>query len=257
MPFERDALQRVLGEGVLLAGGGRALLLQVAHPAVAAGVVAHSGYRRDRVGRLLRTLRPMYALAFGTPAQVAAAAAGVRAAHERVVGPGYRASDPALLAWVLATLIDSALVVHARCLGPLPGPLAERYYQQLCALGGLLGMPRAALPANRAGFARYFATMVRSLEVGPEAHVIAAELFAPLPGSGPALLLAREVTAALLPAPLRRAYGLPWDPARAAALEAACALSRVLLPRLPVALRRPPPLLMPPRRDTARAGACR
>lgn len=246
-PFSRDALQHVHSEAVLLAGGGRALLLQLAHPAVAAGVAAHSRYRRDRTARLLGTLRPMYALAFGTPAQVVAAAAGVRAAHERVAGPGYRASDPALLAWVLATLIDSALVVHERALGPLPAALADRYYAQMCALGGLLGMPRDALPADRAGFARYMDATVAALNVGPQARAIAVELFAPLSGSGPLLPLARELTAGLLPPRVRRAYGLRWDSPRAALLEAACVLSRHALPLLPARLRRPPALLLPPR----------
>src|SRR3989440_9384676 len=38
---------RVNREGVLLLGGGAALVLQVAHPLVAAGVEEHSNYRED------------------------------------------------------------------------------------------------------------------------------------------------------------------------------------------------------------------
>jgi len=240
-------VQRVQREAVLLAGGGRALLLQLAHLAVAAGVAAHSRCRRDRVARLLRTLRPMYAFAFGTPEQVAAAAAGVRAVHARVVGPSYRAGDSALLAWVLATLIDSALVVHERALGPLLAVLADRYCAQMCALGGLLGMLRDALPADRAGFARYMDAAFATLEVGPDARAIAAELFAPLPGSGPLGPLARELTAGLRPPRIRVAYCLRWDPPRAALLDVVCALARRSLPLLPPRLRRPPAFLLPPR----------
>src|SRR5689334_10339201 len=38
-------IRRVHSEGVVLLGGGRALLMQVAHPRVAAGVAEHSSFR--------------------------------------------------------------------------------------------------------------------------------------------------------------------------------------------------------------------
>ena len=56
---------RVNGESVLLAGGGRALLLQVAHPSVAAGVEQHSSYDTDPWGRLIRTLDVVTKITFG------------------------------------------------------------------------------------------------------------------------------------------------------------------------------------------------
>ena len=62
----------------MLAGWGRAILLQLAHPLVAQGVADHSGFaadRRGRVRRLQRTLRAMLALTFGTAEEVAEAAA--------------------------------------------------------------------------------------------------------------------------------------------------------------------------------------
>src|SRR5205823_3258127 len=91
------AVRLVHGEAVVLLGEGRALLMQLAHPAVAAGVAEHSRYRSDRLGSLLGTLRPMFAITFGTAAQAEAAAASIRVTHEGVRGAGYRASDPALL----------------------------------------------------------------------------------------------------------------------------------------------------------------
>ena len=51
--------RRINLEPVILLGGGRALLLQVAHPLVAAGVADHSDYRSDPWGRLVRTLETM------------------------------------------------------------------------------------------------------------------------------------------------------------------------------------------------------
>ncbi|MBM4443638.1 MAG: DUF2236 domain-containing protein, partial [Candidatus Rokubacteria bacterium] len=122
----RDPARAPRGRGA--ARRGRALLLRIAHPAVAAAVARHSRYRADPLARLLRTLRPTLAIVFGTPAE---AAARINAVHTRVAGPGYRATDPALLAWVLATLIDTALLMHDRFVRPLPAPVRARYYDEM------------------------------------------------------------------------------------------------------------------------------
>lgn len=247
-PFtDRSAIRRVNAEGVLLLGGGRALLMQLAHPLVARGVAEHSDYRRDRIGRLLRTLRPVYAIAFGTPAQGREAAARVNAVHELVRGEGYRAKDPALLAWVLATLIDSALLVHDRFVRRLSEEETQHYYEDMLQLGALFATPRHALPGDVPGFRQYVEEMVGGLVVTEEARTIADQLFEPLAGTGPLLPFAREVTAGLLPPSLRRQYGMRWDPARAALLDVAASISRGLVPLLPQQLRWPPWFLMPPR----------
>ena len=115
--FAADAvIRRVDGEGVLLLGGGRALLMQLAHPAVAAGVSDHSDFRDDPFVRLRRTLDASYAIVFGEADEAAEVAAAVRAVHATVTGPGYRADDPALLLWVHATLVDTALRIYERLL---------------------------------------------------------------------------------------------------------------------------------------------
>ncbi len=246
--FARDAaIRRVNGEGILLLGGGRALLMQLAHPAVAAGVAEHSEYRGDRRGRLLRTRRPMYAIAFGTRAQAARAASDVNAVHRRVAGTGYRATDPALLVWVHATLIDTALLTYRRFVGPLPPSEAERYLADMTRVGSLLGIPDGAMPGDVAAFSRYVDEMVATLVVGESARSIAAELLSTSTALAPAVVVARELTAGLLPPRLRAAYGLSWDPARAAVLETGARLSRIAWPRLPRSLRAPPAVVMPAR----------
>src|SRR6266542_5316270 len=76
-------------EVVLLAGWGRAILLQLAHPLVAQGVADHSGFSAEgwgRVRRLRRTLAAMLALTFGTPEESAGAAAAINRTHDRVHG---------------------------------------------------------------------------------------------------------------------------------------------------------------------------
>ena len=72
---------RVNGEAVLLLGGGRALILQVAHPKVAAGVAEFSDYRSDPWGRLYRTLELTLAIVFGEPEASQAASRRLRRVH--------------------------------------------------------------------------------------------------------------------------------------------------------------------------------
>ena len=69
-----------------LLGGGPAVLLQVAHPLVAAGVVYHSDYKNDLWQRLLRTLRALYLIVYGSKEEAESAGEAVRAVHAQVRG---------------------------------------------------------------------------------------------------------------------------------------------------------------------------
>ncbi len=242
--FTDDSMiRRVHREGVLLLGGGRALLMQVAHPSVANGVAEHSSYRARRLGRLLRTLRLTLTIAFGSPAQAEAAAAAINAVHERVRGEGYRATDPDLLTWVLATLIDTALVVYGRFVGPLPPEAAEAYYRDMQALGRVLGIPEGFMPPAVAQFEAYVAGMIDGLHVSDNGRAIADELLRPASWMWPV----REISAGLLPPGLRRQFGLSWGPRREWALDWSARASRAIIPHVPAGLRAPPSFLMPPR----------
>ena len=227
---------------MLLLGGGRALLMQLAHPLVAAAVAAHSGFQSDPFARLQRTLETSYVIVFGTVDQARDAAAAVRAVHERVVGEGYRAEDPALLLWVHATLVDTALRVHKRFLRPLRPADAERYYQESAVVAELLGLPRAAQPADLAAFRDYVRTPVGDLEITDTARRLAHDVLHPrIPWPvQPLAELGRQLTAGLLPLPLRLQYGLSWDANRERALLLAGLGSRLVLPRVPSVLRRVP-----------------
>ena len=250
-PLFTDAsmIRRVHREGVTLLGGGRALLMQIAHPAIAAAVAEHSSFRSDPLQRLLRTLRPTLAMAFGTPVQAGRAVAMINATHRRVTGPGYSATDPALLLWVLATLIDTSLLMHERFVHPLRPAEAEAYYGDMVLAGGLLGIPPERMPAGMAAFNAYMDDMVGSLEVSDTGRQLAAELFQPASGLAPAMGVLRVLTAGLLPATLREQFDLPWSPVREASLQVAEKLSRAVVPLLPARLRAPPPFLLPPAAD--------
>jgi uncharacterized protein (DUF2236 family) len=238
------AIRKVNGEAVLLVGGGRALLMQLAHPLVARGVAEHSGFQANPFARLQRTLAAVYAIVFGTEEQARRAAGTVRAVHDRVRGPGYEANDPRLLLWVHATLVDTALRVYNRFIGTLSPSEAEQYYVESTLVAEVLGVPVGIQPSNLAEFRAYVRTMVGTLEVGNDARRLAGQVLHPklpwalAPMVEPAAVLARQVTVGLLPPPLRQGYHLSWDQGRQALLLAAGVSARTVLPRLPAMARR-------------------
>jgi uncharacterized protein (DUF2236 family) len=246
LPFADDSpIRRIHGEGILLLGGGRALLMQIAEPRIAQGVAEHSSFRKDRLARLLRTLRPMFAIAFGSREQAMAAAAAVNRVHQTVAGDGYSARDRELLVWVLATLIDTTLLMHELLLAPLRAGEADAYYEQMQLVGELLGIARGAMPADLAEFGTFVTETTARLQVSSEAVALAEEIFRATAVTLPLMWPLKQLTAGLLPPCLRDGFGLPWGPVREGSLRLTFQATRALLPLLPPPLRRPPGLLMP------------
>lgn len=247
---------RIHRERVLLAGWGRAILLQIAHPMVAQGVADHSRFTTEPWGwrrRLDRTLRSMLALTFGTDAQAAAAAARINAIHDRVhgrigeaaggepAGTGYNAHDPALLTWVHATLLDSFLLAYRLFVAPIDRLDGDRYCAEASGIEPLLGIPAGRLPRTEAQLQEYLERTLASgaIEVTETARRLSREVLAPPVPSvlRPALRLAALPAVGLLPSGIRAAYGLPWSRGQARALDVLAAVSRRTLPLTPRALR--------------------
>jgi uncharacterized protein (DUF2236 family) len=252
-----DQVWKVGRELALMLGGGRALLMQVAHPLVAAGVAGHSGYSEDPWRRLEGTMRAVWAVVFGSRAEADRAAARVRTMHGRVngelaetagpfpAGTRYSALDPALLVWVHATLVDTALLVHDQWVRPLSADEQADYYEGMKTCARLFGTPPGALPPDFAAFEDYMEERLASPElcVTDTAREIAATvLHPPLPlALRPAMEAVNLVTAGLLPPRLRRDYGIAWDPARAALVAGSRTwVRRIAMPLLPDRLRRVP-----------------
>ncbi|MEN3271636.1 MAG: hypothetical protein V7636_397 [Actinomycetota bacterium] len=236
---EDSVLRRIYRENVLFLGGGRALLLQLAHPDVARGVTEHSSFEEDPFSRLRRTITVVDAIVFGDDDDADRAADGLRRVHHFVTGPGYEANDPALLFWVHATLVDTGMRIYNGFVAPLSDADRERAHADAITLAEVFGVPRTDQPATYADFRAYMRSMVATLEVTDTARAVARSVLHPrLPAiTSPALELVRQVTVGLLPRPIREQYGFRWDARRKAALHAAALASRVAHPLLPRALR--------------------
>lgn len=228
---ERDA--------IIFLGGGRAALLQLAHPFVAYGVHDHSRTRDDVLGRFRRTFDNVFAMSFGTLDDALTAARRVHNIHTRITGTigedagafprgtPYHANDADALRWVWATLVDTVITVYDAAVAPMPPALREAYYRGSFAFARLFGLDDADLPPTWADFAAYVARTVASpvLTVTTPARTMARFLFGGRLGGATQLL-----TAALLPPRVRDQFALPYGPrerrAYAAALTAIRAVRR-------------------------------
>ncbi|GAA2674895.1 oxygenase MpaB family protein [Actinoplanes palleronii] len=233
-------IRRVAAESLLLAGGGRATLLQIAHPEVARGVHDHSDFAERPLDRLRTTMTYVYGVLFGTRAEGEAISRAVAAVHRRVTGPGYRADDPDLQVWVNATLFDTAVLLHQRVFGPLPDAELDTCYQQYSVLATSIGCPADAWPADRAAFQRYWTHMIETVRVGAPAREIASALLRP--ATMPAVLrpgipFHRFVTVGLLPEPIRAGYGYTWSARQQRRLDRGLSVTSAVYPRVPLVLR--------------------
>jgi uncharacterized protein (DUF2236 family) len=251
----RSVTWQLGGDLAVFLGGGRAALLQLAHPMVAHAVDHHSRARRDVVGRFQRTFRHVFAMVFGDLDDALAAARRVHQIHTRVhgviaesigawpAGTPYHANDADALRWVHATLVDTTLVVRELLDGALAHASKDAYVTEMNRFAALFGIPRELLPGSWDEHASYMATMLASdrLAVAPCAREMAKFLLgkggiAPQPPLG---RFAEAVTAAMLPRRLAVAFGLPhsqWSAASVRATLRAFALVYHRLPRAAVAI---------------------
>lgn len=258
---------RRTGEWTLLLGAGRALILQVAHPVVAAGVGDHSDYAEQPWRRLTGTLDLFHSVIFGTRDESPAeAGARLRELHKRIRGVDaqgrrYHALDPEAFHWVHATLLETMVAVLSRFSRPLTPPELERFYAEMCHVGRLYGLRDRDMPPDWAAFRVYYDGMVADrLEDSERLQHVIATVFhptkpqaVPLPvgvwnvASWPAAELMRLATVGLLPPVLRERFGLPWSREKELALRAHAGAIRRIVPLVPDRLR-----LMPPVYDARR-----
>ena len=239
---------RVDRELLVLAGGSCALLMQAAHPSVAAGVVQHSTFATDPFGRLMRTLESSFAVVFGSRSEAESALRRVNAIHavvrgRRADGVPYTALDPEALLWVHATLVDTALRVYHRFVAPLSAADEQAYHDESARVALALGVPPDALPPTIGGLRAWMAEMIAAgtVRVTPEAREIARTVL--YPTRFPPRIAwdsAHLVSLAMLPEPIRRGYGIRWSTARERGVGRIAAVTRAVLPFMPGPLRHVP-----------------
>jgi uncharacterized protein (DUF2236 family) len=231
-----SVIRRVGNEPLVpLLGGGPAVLLQVAHPLVAVGIVRHSAFEDDLWKRFMRTMEALYLIVYGSRREADRAGEIVRAVHAAVcgrtdeplgpfpAGTAYSASEPELMLWVHATLVETSLAIFNRFARTLTGPEQEAYYREMGVVARVFGLPPEVLPRTLSDFRAYVMAQLGGPEIlvtAPAQDVAGAILRAPLPAPLRAAVPAhRLATAAFLPERLRGEYGLRWSAAHAAALE--------------------------------------
>lgn len=267
-----SAMWRVSRESILFLGGGRAALLQLAHPYVATAVAHHSsatprapgappGSRPggpggssepDLAGRFQRTFLHVFAIVFGDVASAVASARRVHGLHRTIggaldeaLGPWprghrYEANDEDALLWVHATLVDTAVLVYETCVRKLTDAEREAHYQDTRKFARLFGISDRVLPPDWPAFRRYFDGVVASdvLTVGEAGRRMGRFLLTP-PNAAvtPMWKWYAVVTSGLLPEHVRRGFGMRWGRRDRALSAATLAALRAMWRRLPPQVR--------------------
>lgn len=242
----RSLAWRINAESIQLMGGGRALLMQVAHPMVAAGVADHSDFTVAPFDRLWRTVDTALTVIFADSSQWRSAVERVHRIHDVVSGERdgarYSALDPELLLWVHATLVDSSIEAYARLVRPMPLAVRDLYYLEMRSMGTAFGVPEELHPPTYMDFRAYLARTISSLQVGDECRAVARRVLSP-PAPlvlWPAGIASGLLSVGLLPPRLRRELGLRWNGGTERAFSAATEIVRSTLPLLPDRVRRWP-----------------
>ena len=211
---------QVFREPVILLGGYRAIMLQVAHPAVAQGVEQSSSFRNDIIGRARRTIQAMNSLIFGSKDQALKAARTMHMIHHRVkgivpeniesswAGQPFRANDLILKNWVGLTTIDAVIDYFEKFVRPLSSAELDRLADEIQTLAYLCGLPDAYHYDSIAALREKRNKMLSGDELtGCDiACGIIRDLFETIPGS-----LDQRITYGMLPEQARKLYQIDWS----------------------------------------------
>lgn len=211
-----SVIRTVNNEPAIMFGAGRALLLQLAHPAVAQGVQDHSEFRKNPFKRLQGTLEATYAVVFGSADLAHGVGRRIQWIHDFVVGPGYTANDPVNLLWVHATLCDTALRCYEDLVEELSPAEAEIYYQEMKQVALVFGVGLEHQPDTLADFRAYFDATVAGIEMSEVGKDLAGFILDPALPLGlhipfkPLLRLQRLFTLGSLPGSVREQLHVEW-----------------------------------------------
>jgi len=241
-------------ERALLVGGGRALILQAAHPLVGAGIHQHSGFQSDPWRRLQRTSDFYLGLVYARQDELPAFSRWLEHAHKGVRGTGpdgqtYSADREDLMLWVQSTLADSVAWAWQQIWGPMSEERLEQYWQEQILLGQAIGIQMSELPDTWVEFQKWFASQCDKLSPTPASGSVLEHL-QDLPVALPGIPLvlwqaglplgrsvSRQSLAAGIPHQLRSQMGIAWTVERQQSWERTCRQLRVILGMIPSRIR--------------------
>jgi uncharacterized protein (DUF2236 family) len=253
VPLRGGATWRIAADARQFAGSGYALLLQVMHPSVGAGVTQHSNFKEDPWGRLLRTLDYTSSVIYGGPELAWEMGRRVREMHKRIKGvrpdgERYHALEPGPYAWVHATLAEAIIRTHRLfCSQQLSTRAVDEFWLEWRRMGRLIGVRNDDLPESWPELLVYFDGMVeRELENTEAAQDVLTSLLdpaaPPLPGvhegiwqvvRWPSTKAAWLATVGLLPPILRERLGVDWGLRKERSFRLLARMARASRPLMP------------------------
>jgi uncharacterized protein (DUF2236 family) len=232
----------------LLLSAPAAVLMQLAHPLVAAAVAEHTNRDRSVVERAGATIGLNLAVIFGDTEQAEHAASHVRELHTAIrgqlhttvgafpAGSSYRADDPELLRWGHATIAWVALAAYERFIESLVPTERDRYVAEMRPFGQAFGADEASLPSTCNDLRAYVSDVLENaVAIGEDGRREGREVL--WPGGTfcerASARVARVLTAGLLPDAVRHGFALPWSPGRRVAFSSMAAITRLAVRTMP------------------------
>ncbi len=243
---------RVHRERALLLSAPAVVLMQLAHPLVAAAVAEHTRRDRTLVERAGATIGLNLTVIFGDHDQAARAASHVRDLHDAIhghlgtdvgrfpAGAPYRASDPELLRWGHATIVWTGVEAYERFVGSVPPADKDRYVAQMRPFGVAFGADAASLPSTWNDLRDYVSEVLdTAVAIGEDGRRESGDVLWPRGTfaertAGP---MQRLLTAGLLPEAIRRGFALPWSTGRGRAFSWLAAITRRAVRTMPPSIR--------------------
>lgn len=146
----------------LATAGSGAILMELLHPSVMAGVFSQSSYRTDTLRRARNTLGYVLRTTFASTPAATRVIESVKRVHARIEGVrpdgvAYRALDPELIAWVHTSIPWAVMNAYDRYRRPLSLEEKNRYLREQAVIGRMGGAD--AVPESVDEVQAYFERM--------------------------------------------------------------------------------------------------
>lgn len=180
-----DLLKRIVGDGISMSGGPAAVLLQIAHPKVGAGVAENSSFTTRPIARGRRSIIYIFCQVFGTKEERRYITDMTHRSHAKIVkaatadDSGYNANDPELQLWVAATTYWSLIESYQACYGRFADETAERLHKEFSVMATALHVPPEMWPKDRKAFQVYWDEQIAKLSVNDAARAVAHDVLFP------------------------------------------------------------------------------